>query len=234
MDAESISTYLSALTQGELFAFEDWPNESVPRVASGVYTVWNDSGEYLYVGMAGRSLTAEAISNRRANPGARAGLWDRLNSHASGRRSGDQFCVYVADRLVFVTLTPETIAAIGRGEESLDRLVKNFIRRNLTYRSIVTEDNVEAFEIERQGPSAVKWWTLGAGCHRAPTRTRRAANVRQESSRSVYPCPSLSTRKQALSRENARKSWQRNRAALPSHGRGQWFDPTTAHATSPG
>jgi hypothetical protein len=28
------------------------------------------------------------------------GLWTRLNAHASGRRSGDQFCVYIGDRQV--------------------------------------------------------------------------------------------------------------------------------------
>jgi hypothetical protein len=150
MDENAAAAYLGELTQGELHAFEDWPNSSVPRVASGVYTVWNDTNDYLYVGMAGRSLTAEAITERRVNPSARAGLWDRLNSHASGRRSGDQFCVYVADRLVLATLTPETIAAITHGEESLDRLVKAFIRRNLVYRYIATQDNAEAFELERQ------------------------------------------------------------------------------------
>jgi hypothetical protein len=118
------------LTEGELFAFADWPNADIPRVASGVYAVWNRSGDYLYVGMAGRSLTAEAIIERRTNPSARAGLWDRLNSHASGRRSGDQFCIYVADRLVLPTLRPDTIASIAQGAESFDRLVKQFIRES--------------------------------------------------------------------------------------------------------
>ena len=28
------------------------------------------------------------------------GLWTRLNSHAIGRSSGDQFCVYACDRFV--------------------------------------------------------------------------------------------------------------------------------------
>lgn len=150
MEEKVADSYLRELAEGELWAFEDWPNASVPRVASGVYTVWNRSGDYLYVGMAGRSLTVEAITERRGNPSARAGLRDRLNSHASGRRSGDQFCVYVADHLVLPTLRPDDISAIADGTESFDGLVKRFIRRELTYRFIETRDNLEAFEVERQ------------------------------------------------------------------------------------
>jgi hypothetical protein len=37
--------------------------------------------------------------------------------HASGRRSGDRFCVYVADRLVLPTLSQEDITAIGSGRD---------------------------------------------------------------------------------------------------------------------
>jgi hypothetical protein len=48
----------------------------------------------VYVGVAGR------------NPRG-AGLASRLRSHASGRRSGDQFCGYVADQYVLPELTPE-------------------------------------------------------------------------------------------------------------------------------
>ena len=32
-------------------------------------------------------------------------LWTRLGSHASGRRSGDQFNVYICDRFVVPALT---------------------------------------------------------------------------------------------------------------------------------
>jgi hypothetical protein len=50
------------------------------------------------------------------------GIYTRLLSHASGRRSGDQFCVYVADRLVLPTLSPENIAAIASGRQRCSRL----------------------------------------------------------------------------------------------------------------
>jgi hypothetical protein len=56
--------------------------------------------------MSGRGARREDFV---AEPGQRAaamGLWTRLNSHASGRRSGDQFNVYVCDRFVVPALTP--------------------------------------------------------------------------------------------------------------------------------
>jgi hypothetical protein len=59
----------------------------LPRSGAGVDTIWDAAGELVYVGVAGR------------NP-AGTGLASRLRSHASGRRSGDQFCVYVADHYV--------------------------------------------------------------------------------------------------------------------------------------
>ena len=57
--------------------------------------------------MAGRSLTEDQITAHREAAARGKGLYSRLNSHALGWRSGDQFCVYVADRLVLPTLTPE-------------------------------------------------------------------------------------------------------------------------------
>jgi hypothetical protein len=55
-------------------------------------------------GMSGRGIAADTV--RRNTP---QGLYTRLQSHASGRRSGDQFCVYVADGLVLPSLSPEDI-----------------------------------------------------------------------------------------------------------------------------
>ena len=42
----------------------------------------------------------------------------RLKSHASGRRSGDQFCIYICDRFVVPTLTGEELAALAAGDRS--------------------------------------------------------------------------------------------------------------------
>jgi hypothetical protein len=57
-----------------------------------------------------------------------------LRSHASGRRSGDQFCIYVADHYVMPDLTRQQIEAIGDGELSMDLLVRDYIHNHLAYR----------------------------------------------------------------------------------------------------
>lgn len=68
--------------------FSDWPNADVPTVAAGVYVIW-EAETLIYAGMCGREL-------EKASDKQRYGLVTRLHSHASGRLSGDQFCVYVA------------------------------------------------------------------------------------------------------------------------------------------
>ena len=92
--------------------FSDWPTGDVPRSGAVVYTIWNREGSFIYVGMSGRSFIGETEGKGKAGP------WGRLNSHSCGRRSGDQFCVYVADRLVLPTLH-NRISEIAEG--SLDR-----------------------------------------------------------------------------------------------------------------
>lgn len=141
---------LDALSIAPLDWFRDWPNPHVPLVAAGVYTVW-DGERFIYAGMAGRGLTAQAISaGSQAQPPTVKGLRQRLASHAAGRRSGDQFCVYVADRLVLPTLTPDEIGAIGRGELSLDARVRRYIHQHLSYRWIEVADGAEAHRIEAE------------------------------------------------------------------------------------
>ena len=87
---------LDLLETGRSYRFSDWPNESVPKIAAGVYAIW-DSRRLIYVGMAGSGLSAKDL-DAPDKPVRARGLWTRLNSHASGRRSGDQFCSYVCDR----------------------------------------------------------------------------------------------------------------------------------------
>jgi hypothetical protein len=155
--AIDIPTLLASLQGSPPISFSAWPDSRVPRVAAGVYTVWRDE-QFIYVGMAGRGLDERGMLAHALN-GARKGLADRLNSHASGRRSGDQFCVYVADRIVLPALTPDEIALISRGELSLDAKVRAFIRSNLQFRFVVTRDGREAAELER----AVRAGMLSAG-----------------------------------------------------------------------
>src|SRR5205823_546863 len=79
---------LDQLEHGPLYRFADYATLTtvIPSSGAGVYTIWDDHGALIYAGIAGR------------NPNG-TGLASRLRSHASGRRSGDQFCVYVADHL---------------------------------------------------------------------------------------------------------------------------------------
>ena len=105
----------------------------------------------LFTGMSGRGITAETI--RRNTP---HGIHTRLRSHASGRRSGDQFCVYVADRLVLPTLTQADIAAIASGRHQMDAFVRRYIHENLAYRFVVVPDGATAYTVEAAVKSG-KW-----------------------------------------------------------------------------
>jgi hypothetical protein len=122
-----------------------WPNGGVPRRAAGVYTVWRQEN-LLYAGMSGRGSKAEDFT---VGDGKAVGLWTRLDSHASGRRSGDKFNLYICDRFVVPMLTPAQQQAIASGQLFLDHLTRDFVRQNLTYRYLVCRDGTEALEVER-------------------------------------------------------------------------------------
>jgi hypothetical protein len=139
---------LRALETGPCHRFSDWPNPSVPKVAAGVYTIWED-GRLVYVGMSGRALAAEDI-DAPDEPAKAKGLWTRLNSHASGRRSGDQFCVYVCDRFVVPALTDQQQTEIGDGVLSLDVLTRKHIHDHFEYRYVVVSNGSDAFVLERE------------------------------------------------------------------------------------
>jgi hypothetical protein len=125
------------------YSFASWPNPSVPAFGAGVYTIWHNDGRFIYVGMSGRGITAETI--RRNTP---QGIYTRLRSHASGRRSGDQFCVYVADRLVLPTLTQRDITDIASGRHQMDAFVRRYIHENLSYRFVMLADGAAAYTVE--------------------------------------------------------------------------------------
>jgi hypothetical protein len=82
-------------------------------------------------------------------PGKALGLWTRLNSHASGRRSGDQFNIYVCDRFVVPVLTPGQQRDIACGRLLLDQLSRSYIHEHLTYRFQVCPDGTAALAGER-------------------------------------------------------------------------------------
>jgi hypothetical protein len=144
----NLQELLLGLETGPRHRFSDWPNPSVPKVAAGVYTIWEE-GRLIYVGMAGRGLVANDI-DAPDEPVKAKGLWTRLNSHWSGRRSGDQFCVYVCDRFVVPHLSAQEQAQIGKGQLKLDDLTRTLIRDRYEYRFVTTPDGAEALALERE------------------------------------------------------------------------------------
>ncbi len=126
--------------------FADWPNPAVPEGSVGVYTVW-DGKQLLYVGMSGRGPAMAATKAGKPVPKSR-GLAGRLDAHASGRRSGDQFCVYVFDRLVLPTMSSQQIQDAASGDLAIDDLVCSYIRTRLSYRFRLFPSGREARDAE--------------------------------------------------------------------------------------
>jgi hypothetical protein len=141
-------TELDILAIGPVSHFRDWPNPAIPAIAAGVYTIW-DGPQFVYAGMAGRSLTREIIAGGQQATKI-TGLRQRLASHARGRRSGDQFCVYICDRFILPTLSSSEIADVAAGRLSLDARVRQYINEHLSYRWVKTADGADAYTLEAQ------------------------------------------------------------------------------------
>ncbi|MCP1837118.1 hypothetical protein ACVIHI_001506 [Bradyrhizobium sp. USDA 4524] len=146
--------YVCGLADGTAHQFGQWPNPKVPKFGAGVYTIWHSDGAFVYVGMSGRGISEATVPRNTPH-----GIYTRLHSHASGRRSGDQFCVYVADRFVLPMLTQEDIAAITSGRHQMDTYVRRYIHENLLYRYLIVQDGRTAPAIE----AAIKAGTWGRG-----------------------------------------------------------------------
>ena len=112
----------------------------IPSWGSIIYTVFLDSTEYIYVGIGG--LAGKTAQDR--NPRS------RIMQHSQGRRSGDQFCIYIQDFYVI----PELIGSKYTPHKGyLDQLTKQFIQSRLTYRYLVvqTEDSDQVVrQLERE------------------------------------------------------------------------------------
>ena len=73
----------------------------------------------------------------------------RLESHAKGKLSGDQFNVYVANRFVVPSLTAEQQSQMSAGSLTLDILTRQFIHQYFQYQYLIVDHSKEAFAIER-------------------------------------------------------------------------------------
>jgi hypothetical protein len=142
-DFMTLSTLIADLATGVAYPFSDWPNTAVPAFGAGVYTIWHKDGRFIYVGMSGRGITADTV--HRNTP---QGIYTRLQSHASGRRSGDQFCVYVADRLV-LPASQDDVVAIASGRHQMDAFVRRYIHENFSYRFVLMPDGAAAYAVEK-------------------------------------------------------------------------------------
>ncbi len=125
------------LNRQPVHRFADWPNRYVPKGKPGVYLIYH-VGRWIYIGMSFKNLQS------------------RLNQHAGGRRRGDQFCVYVGDRLVMSKLSIDQMKGVFSGEYSLDDAIKKFVRSQLSYRYLVIEDDPTARALEKHGLDIAK------------------------------------------------------------------------------
>ena len=105
----------------ELRQFTTSNIKHIPEYGSILYTVFLDSKEFIYVGIGG--LSGKSVKER--NPRS------RIIQHAQGRRSGDQFCIYIQDFYVIPLLFADKYVP---KKGYLDELTKEFIQKRLTYR----------------------------------------------------------------------------------------------------
>ena len=152
---------ITELSCGDARPFANWPDPAVPTFGMGNMhdlTSCKD-GRLIYVGMSGRGTHCRRDVQLWNTP---QGICTRLHSHASGRRSGDQFCVYVADRLVLPTLSQDEITAIGSGRHQMDAFVRRYIHENLCFRFVMLPDGATACVVEAAIRAAIG--SMGGPC----------------------------------------------------------------------
>jgi len=104
-------------------SFSEDPRTHIPKTGSIIYSVWDHDERFIYIGISGLQKPLE-----KRDP------LSRMVAHASGNRSGDQFCVYIHDFFVIPELIRTGIYTPSRGE--LDKLTKYYIHNNLYYRFV--------------------------------------------------------------------------------------------------
>ena len=128
-------------------SFSDDPRKLIPKNGSIIYSVWDVNEQFIYIGISG---TQKYVEKREP--------LTRIITHASGRRSGDQFCVYIHDFYVIPNLMKEKHYIPERG--LLDKLTKQYIHENLSYRFIsFNSDDSDA--IVRRLENKIKSGALG-------------------------------------------------------------------------
>ena len=131
------------LTTGTLYSFSKRPDQGIPTVAIGMYTIWNGD-EFAYVGISGTNVREEDYEKDKIK-----GLKQRLRAHHSGGIGGDKFCVLVFERYISREITSEDLQRMARKELFLRELNRNFIRGNLTYRFTILDSKEHLQDYEK-------------------------------------------------------------------------------------
>ena len=121
-------------------SFAEDPKQHVPNKGSIIYSVWDKNEKFIYIG----------ISGIQKNKEKREPL-TRIKKHASGRRSGDQFSVYIQDFHVIPDLIKGGEYTPQKG--LLDKLTKDYIHKNLSYRFVpfyTDNSDLIVYRLEKQ------------------------------------------------------------------------------------
>ena len=124
------------------FKFKNWPQKNFPAVAAGIYLIW-DEQKLLYVSTAGKDLDKALRSGK-----TKFGLITRLNSHANGRATGDQFCSLLSNRVIIPSLSNFQMNRFREGSITLDQTTKKYIRANLEYQYLLVDKLQDAIDLE--------------------------------------------------------------------------------------
>jgi hypothetical protein len=127
--------------------------EKIPSPGSIIYTVWHDELDFIYVGISGIGRSANTPLAER-NPRS------RIREHSSGRRSGDQFCIYIHDFFVVPDLVESGTFTPEKGV--LDRLTRSYIHSHLSYRFLCFQ-NEDSAQIVRGLESEIQRGIEGIG-----------------------------------------------------------------------
>jgi hypothetical protein len=96
----------------------------IPEFGSILYAVFLDEREFIYIGIGGLSGSNAKSRDPRS----------RIRQHTQGRRSGDQFCIYIQDFYVIPHLIRSDYTP-RKGH--LDELVRDFVQSRLSFRFVV-------------------------------------------------------------------------------------------------
>ncbi len=129
---------VSLATPPDTYAFADWPFD-IPKLP-GAYAIWRGPA-LVYVGMSGKRWTPQ-------RPGE-SHLRRRLSDHANATRA-DVLPTVVFERFVGRHLSDDDWAEIENGHRHMSDHAKAFIRRELSFSYVTTEDPKQAADWEVQ------------------------------------------------------------------------------------